>query len=68
MSFAENRGAAGVVFVLHDSSRTLYVLTGMAELYRHDVSEMFGAAAVLLTLVEPRLFWTNKGARARFQV
>ncbi|WP_232457991.1 DcrB-related protein [Burkholderia ubonensis] len=37
--------AAGVVFVLHDSSRTLYVLTGMAELYRHDVSEMFGDVA-----------------------
>ncbi|KWK48498.1 hypothetical protein WT81_32320 [Burkholderia stagnalis] len=37
--------AAGVVFVLHDSSRTLYVLSGMAELYRHDVTEMFDDVA-----------------------
>lgn len=35
----------GLVFVLHEPSATLYALSGMAELFRHDVTEMFDDTA-----------------------
>lgn len=34
------RDASGFVFVLHEATETLYMLTNMAELMRHDVTEM----------------------------
>lgn len=33
-------GAVGHVFVLHEPTRTLYALPSVAELFRHDVTEM----------------------------
>jgi hypothetical protein len=33
-------GAVGQVFVLHEPTRTLYALPSVAELFRHDVTEM----------------------------
>ena len=50
------RDALGFVFVLHEGTETLYVLTNMAELMRHDVTEMsqgvsfFEASGAPLTL------------------
>ena len=50
------REKTGFVFVLHESSATLYVLTNMAELMCHDVTEMsqgvafFEASGAPLTL------------------
>ena len=44
---------AGIVFVLHEPSATLYALTGMAELYRHDVTEMFDDTAFFGSGGEP---------------
>jgi hypothetical protein len=51
-----DRDASGFVFVLHEATQTLYVLTNIAELMRHDVAEMsegvafFGASGVPLML------------------
>lgn len=38
-------GAVGYVFVLHEPTRTLYVLQSVAELFRHDVTEMSSGVA-----------------------
>ena len=56
MSTPVGSDAAGFVFVLHEATQTLYVLTNVAELMRHDVAEMsegvafFGASGAPLML------------------
>ncbi|GLU34333.1 DcrB-related protein [Trinickia caryophylli] len=63
----------GVVFVLHENSKTLYSVGSMAELFRHDIKEMFegvtfydakGAELALRPAPEGREGWgAGEGAK-----
>ena len=58
---------AGIVFVLHEPSATLYVLTGMAELYRHDVTEMFDDTAFFGSGGEPLVLQPAPGVQSAWR-
>ncbi|MEW6342936.1 MAG: DcrB-related protein [Pseudomonadota bacterium] len=45
--------ASGVVFVLNERTSTLYSLSGLTELFRHDVTEMFDGIAFYGAAGEP---------------
>lgn len=67
--------APGIVFVLHEKTKTLYSVASMAELFRHDIKEMFegvtfydakGAALALQPAPEGREGWGAGGGAKQF--